>query len=107
MDFKSITPNELTQKLRRLYAEAQPKHVERRSKILPQNHAQEYHKNTLKNVRAAINRHIHEIGKDYDIVRDKEFKTANHMLDAKLKHNISQSFQQMILIKFLHTWILT
>ena len=44
-----------------------------------------YHKNTLKNSRAAINRHLNDIGRSVDIVRDKEFKTANQTLDGMLK----------------------
>ncbi len=50
----------------------------------------EYHKNTLRNIRAAINRHLQDIGIDIDIVRDKAFKASNNMLDAKLKSNLAQ-----------------
>lgn len=50
----------------------------------------EYHKNTLKNIRGAINRHLQDIGIEFDIVRDKTFKTSNNMLDAKLKSNLEQ-----------------
>jgi len=35
-----------------------------------------------------LNRHLNDIGLDFDIVRDKQFKTANEMLDAKLKSNV-------------------
>jgi hypothetical protein len=45
-------------------------------------------KNTLKSVRAAINRHLKDIGRTVDIVRDTEFKSANAMLSAKLKFNL-------------------
>ena len=44
-----------------------------------------YHKNTLKNIRSAINRHLNDIGRSVDIVRDKEFKPANQTLDGMLK----------------------
>ena len=55
---------------------------------MPEEHAQEYHKNSLKNVRAALNRHLKDIGRGIDIVRDSEFKAANSMLSAKLKFNL-------------------
>ena len=52
---------------------------------MPGQQAAEYHKNSLKNVRAALNRHLKDIGCDIDIVKDIEFKAANAMLNAKLK----------------------
>jgi len=56
--------------------------------MLPEAQAEEYHKNTLKNVRAAINRHIQvECGRSINIVIDPEFKKANNMLNGKLKLN--------------------
>ena len=55
---------------------------------MPENQAQEYHKNTLKTVRAAINRHLKDIGRIVDIVRVTEFRSANAMLTAKLKFNL-------------------
>ena len=48
----------------------------------------EYHKNSFKNVRAAINRHMKDIGRDVDIVRDKE------LLNAKLKQNLKQGLSR-------------
>jgi hypothetical protein len=47
--------------------------------------ASEYHSNTFKSIRSAINRHLHDIGRQFDIVRDREFKTCNNILDGKLK----------------------
>ncbi|VDI38517.1 Hypothetical predicted protein [Mytilus galloprovincialis] len=55
---------------------------------MPEEHAQEYHKNSFKNVRAALNRHLKDIDRGIDIVRDSEFKAANSMLSAKLKFNL-------------------
>lgn len=52
---------------------------------MPEQQGAEYHKNSLKNVRAALNRHLKDIGCDIDIVKDIEFKAANAMLNAKLK----------------------
>ncbi|KAL3889755.1 hypothetical protein ACJMK2_002083 [Sinanodonta woodiana] len=57
--------------------------------------AQEYHKNSLKNVRAAINRYLKDNGKDIDIVKDKEFKNANSMLNAKLKFNLKSGISRL------------
>ncbi|KAL3871615.1 hypothetical protein ACJMK2_039604 [Sinanodonta woodiana] len=85
LDLNTIRPDELSGHLRRFYAEAQPKNVSSRVTKMPANQAQEYHKNSLKNVRAAINRYLKDNGKDIDIVKDKEFKNANSMLNAKLK----------------------
>ncbi|XP_021357785.1 uncharacterized protein LOC110453244 [Mizuhopecten yessoensis] len=77
VDLSSIGVGDLCLKLRQFYAEATPKK------------GQEYHKNTLVNVRAAINRHLNDIGRfDVDIVRDRSFKSANTILDAKLKANV-------------------
>ena len=55
---------------------------------LNEGQTQEYHKNTLQNVSAAINRHLKDIGRSIDIVRDSDFKPANAMLNAKLKFNL-------------------
>lgn len=44
-----------------------------------------YHKNTLKNIRAALNCHFTDIGRQMDIVRDPAFKPANRILDWFMK----------------------
>lgn len=44
-----------------------------------------YHKNTLINIKEAINRHLADIQKDVNIVHDKEFRTANGILDGFFK----------------------
>lgn len=46
-----------------------------------------YHKNSLINIRA-INRHLQDINRNIDIVRDKEFKMANRALDGLLKERM-------------------
>lgn len=46
---------------------------------------QHYHKNTLKNIRSAINRHLQDIGRPINIVHDTMFKSANRTLDGMLK----------------------
>ncbi|XP_069105073.1 uncharacterized protein [Argopecten irradians] len=49
--------------------------------LAPQ-HAGEYHKNSLKNLRAAINRKLQDLGRDIDIVRDKAIKQSNKTLNG-------------------------
>ena len=88
IDFQTVSVGSLDDNLRQFYAEAQPKNLSKRALKMPENQAQEYHKNTLKSVRAAINRHLKDIGRTVDIVRDTEFKSANAMLGAKLKFNL-------------------
>ncbi|KAK3082459.1 hypothetical protein FSP39_018219 [Pinctada imbricata] len=85
VEFENVDPNYLANLLREFYASATPKFTEGRQKSLPPNQAQEYHKNTLRNLRAAINRHLRNIGSEIDIVKDRAFAKANALLDAKLK----------------------
>lgn len=35
-----------------------------------------------------INRHLADLERDMNIVKDKEFKSANDTVDGKLKHNV-------------------
>jgi len=72
-----VSPADLSTHLRQFYAEAQPQNTNQRVQQLNEEQAHEYHKNTMKNVRAAINRHLKDIGRSIDIVRDSEFKPAN------------------------------
>ena len=53
-----MEPDYLAQLLREFYGSAAPKLTESRKKSLSEAHAQEYHKNTMKNIRGAINRHL-------------------------------------------------
>ena len=91
VDFRIVTSHGLNQLLRRFYAEAAPKLSDKRHQKMGLVGA-EYHKNTLKNIRGAINRDLHDIGVEFDIVRDKSFKSSNNniMLDAKLRSNLEQ-----------------
>ncbi|XP_056001561.1 uncharacterized protein LOC130048610 [Ostrea edulis] len=82
IDFFTIDAADLNSKLSKFYAEARPKIAS----ITTEN--TEYHKNTMKNIRAAINRHLADLERDMNIVKDKEFKSANDTLDGKLKHNV-------------------
>lgn len=84
-DFDTIGKADLNEKLRHFYAEAKPKYPEKRAKHMPTEHENVYHKNTLKNVRAALNRHIKHLNRHFDIVRDIEFRTSNIILDSTMK----------------------
>lgn len=50
----------------------------------------EYQKNSYKSIRSAINRHLQDLGRDIDIVRGKEFRSSNSILDGKLKKNLQE-----------------
>jgi len=84
-DFNNTEKAEQNENLRHFYAEAKPKNIEKRAKSMLDEHAQTYHKNTLKNVRAALNRHIKDLNHNFDIVRDSDFRTSNIILDSTLK----------------------
>ena len=58
--------------------------------------ASEYHNNTFKSIRSALNRHIHDIGRQFDIVRDREFRESNNVLDGKLKKNLQDGLSRPI-----------
>lgn len=81
----------MNDKLRVFYAEATPKNREKREKTMSNPQAHQYHKNSMKSIRAALNRHLKDVGRDdVDIVRDKEFREANSMLDGKLNQNVTE-----------------
>ena len=52
--------------------------------------ALEYNINSYKAIRSGINRHLHDLGRDLDIVRGRAFKMSNEILDGKLKKNLEQ-----------------
>jgi hypothetical protein len=47
----------------------------------------------MKNIRAAINRHIQDLDRDFDIVRDKGFRKVND-IDGKLKSNLQKGLSR-------------
>ncbi|XP_069140542.1 uncharacterized protein [Argopecten irradians] len=84
-DMHDITAENLATKLKKFYCEATPRNVQKRNENLTEKQAEVYHKNTMINIRAAINRHLQDLKRDIDIVRDKQFKPANKTLDGLLK----------------------
>lgn len=83
VDFHNISKEDLNEKLKYFYAEAKPKFFENCVKVPYQSNA--YNRNSMINVRAAINRHLKHIGKIFDIVRDSDFRESNALLNAKWK----------------------
>ena len=77
---ETVKKEELYDLLRWFYAEVQQKEKENKN--------QDYHKNTMKGIRSALNRHLSDISRDVDIVHDKTFKQANGILQGKLKQNM-------------------
>ena len=92
LDLLAIDVQQLNDHLKRFYAEVQPKNEDLSG-------CNEYHKNTLKGIRAALNRHFNDIGREIDIVRDKAFKTANASLDGKLEYNLKSGLSRPTQIK--------
>jgi hypothetical protein len=89
-DFASISCSDLDQRLGKFYVEAAPKPNQSRAKQMAAEQANEYTKNSFKSIRSAINRHFQDLGRDIDIVRGKEFRASNNILDGKLKKNLQE-----------------
>ena len=80
---ETVDEHTLAKRLTKFYREARPQVKEQEQ--------QEYHRHTLKNIRGAVNRHLQDIGRNIDIVRDKEFKLANKTMDGVLKSRLHQT----------------
>ena len=94
LDFQTVPNSVLNENLRTFYAEAQPKNAENRAKKLSDDQGAEYHKNYMRNVRSALNRHMKDIGRLVDIVKDNDFKTSNAMLSSKMKYNLKKGLSR-------------
>lgn len=84
IDLASVDPLTLANSLGRFYCEARPQ-PKKSKENESQNEEPLYHKNSLINIRAAINRHLADLKREIDIVHDKEFKTPNGILDGLFK----------------------
>lgn len=51
--------------------------------------ATSYHKNTLKNILARLNRHFSDIGRQIDVIHGPDFKSVNLALDGYMKEKIT------------------
>ncbi|CAC5386248.1 unnamed protein product [Mytilus coruscus] len=90
LDLATTETEELNNVLGKFYAEATPKFSEKERQGNVNCPVKRVSQNSMKNIRAAINRHIHDLDRDIDIVRDKEFRKANETLDGKLKKNLEK-----------------
>ncbi|KAL5007571.1 hypothetical protein ScPMuIL_016377 [Solemya velum] len=86
---ETVDPPTLGRLLAQFYCEARPAKPQPGN---PSGHL--YHRNTLINIRAGINRKLADLNRNIDVVRDKEFKYANGMLDGLLKKRASQGLAQ-------------
>ena len=78
------------QKLGKFYAEATPNNNEKRCNQMSSEQASEYNTNSYKSIRSALNRHLQDLGRNIDIVRGREFRSSNSILDGKLKKNLQE-----------------
>ena len=85
LNFEPVIPDVLVQKLRRFYCEAKPQNTAKRAEDLTLAQSENYHKNSSKSMRSAINRHLQDLGSSIDIFRDMEFKSAKNTMDRMLK----------------------
>ncbi|XP_069102852.1 uncharacterized protein [Argopecten irradians] len=82
LDMTTVSVPDLAEQLRKFYCGARPY----------KSNSEPYTSNTLVNVRGALNRHLANIHRTIDIVRDKEFKHANGVLDGLRKQrNLSKA----------------
>lgn len=88
LDTATVSEVDLASLLRQFYCEASPQQSEARRKKLGSAIASTYHKNSLKNIRAALNRHLTDIGRNIDIVHGANFKSANRTLDGFMKEQM-------------------
>jgi hypothetical protein len=79
VDFGTISVQELANMLEKFYCE-----------VRPEKQGELYHRNTLVNIRGAINSKLANLKRNIDIVRDTEFKTANGVLDGLLKERVKE-----------------
>lgn len=94
----TISEDELRQKLCKFYVEIkpQPKTKRQSNDNENQNKNNDYHKNSLKNLWAAINRHLYYIGrKKVNIVRGAKFRPCNDTLNVVLKKRIALGKSQL------------
>jgi hypothetical protein len=71
-----------------------PKPIDDRSKYMTKEQVTEYTHNSFKSIRAALNRHLQGPGRDMGIIRGKEFRGSNTVLDAKLKKKIARRIRK-------------
>ena len=83
-EIATVDASDLNLRLSKFYAEARPKIINSSA----EGNSNIYHKNTMKNIWSAINRHLSDIERTVDVVKDREFRIANDTLDDKLNQNV-------------------
>lgn len=86
LDTATVTEETLGPILRKFYCEMAPQSSDTRSKKLGVA-AQTYQRNTMKNIRTGLNRHLADIGRNLDIVHGTAFKMANRTLEGLMKEH--------------------
>lgn len=91
LDMISVDANTLAERLSHFYIAVRPKtNAENNGKD------QLYHKSSLINIRCAINRFLTDNKREIDIIRDKEFKIANGVLDGLFKERTRLGLSQPV-----------
>ncbi|KAJ8322421.1 hypothetical protein KUTeg_000030 [Tegillarca granosa] len=92
IDMLNIAPQDLAEKLEMFYREAQQKPKTKKNDSNSStnnknndglNEEVEYTKSSLKSIRSAINRHLTDIKRNINIVKDDIFSTANGVLEKR------------------------
>jgi hypothetical protein len=102
VDLQTISPEDLSKKMKQFYCDARPSASKtppkQRPKTAPGPKTTDglYHKSTLINIRAAINRKLADLQRNIDVVRDKVFKTANGALDGLLKERMRSGMSKSV-----------
>ncbi|XP_052770420.1 uncharacterized protein LOC128210243 [Mya arenaria] len=84
LNTSTVSEELLGQILRKFYCEVAPQPSERRSNAFGAG-SKVYHKNSMKNIRSGLNRHLTDLGRNMDIVNGTSFKDANRTLDGFMK----------------------
>lgn len=91
LDMTSVDANTLAERLSHFYIAVRPKtNAENNGKD------QLYHKSSLINIRCAINRSLTDNKREIDIIRDKQFKIANGVLDGLFKERTQLGLSQPV-----------
>lgn len=93
IDMATISKDDLLRKLGQFSCEVKPQPQETDGQKA-ETKDQEYHKNTLKNIRGAVNRYLSDINRDIDIVNDREFKEPNKIFNGLLKERMTSGLSR-------------
>lgn len=92
---ENIDASSLDDTLAKFYCEVRPQPT-KASKENQDKTEEVYHRSSLISMRAAINRQLSNIHRNMDIVRDKEFKKSNGVLDGLLKQRVRSGISKPV-----------